>query len=222
MKFKNLKSQEKEFAATLNRLSIYKQQIFDDISIFVDIGVSDGRFIAASMDLFPNLRRTIGVDPIDQYSKVTEFEYVKGVVGPECTEIQFRVAEDLYTSSRLYGNGDAIFVKQFRMDCLLRELKIESSSQLFVKIDTQGTDLECLASFGLNLESIKMAIVEVQMRPIAEGMHFFTESILEISQLGFEVIEFLNPIYRNHDGSLGQIDLLLVPKTSPILESKVW
>ena len=220
-RFKRVNSQF-EFGSTLDRLKIYQKLGLDSVDTVVDIGVSDGRFLMASKELFPHVKRKIGIDPIDEYKKVVEFEYVQAVVGSSCKEVQFSVAEDLFTSSMLYPGHKAIVVKQFRMDCLFNELGLQQAEKIFVKVDTQGTDLECLKSFGEYNSRIVMAIVEIQMRPYAPGMRYFTESVRELSEMGYEVCEFLSPIYRNHDGTLGQIDLLLVPKNSPVLQSIVW
>ena len=222
MKFKKHPPFNQEFLHTIERLRIYQDKNFEDISVLIDIGVSDGRFIQASHELFPTISRVIGVDPIDEYSHLTEFEYIKALIGSKCNEVPFSVSEDLFTSSKLYGDERTINAKQMRMDCLLDELNIDKNQSFFVKIDTQGSDLECLQSFGTYIKCIKMALVEIQMRPYSEGMHFFSQSVLEISRMGFEVIEVLNPLFRNFDGSLGQLDLLIVPKSSKILESTKW
>jgi hypothetical protein len=147
---------------------------------------------------------------------------VNALVGSYCTELDFSVSEDLFTSSKLYPGIRNIRSKQVRMNCLLKSLDVDIDDKIFAKIDTQGADLECLESFGDYLSAINIAIVEVQMKPFSNGMNFFSESIDKVSKLGFEVCEFLNPLYRDFDGTLGQIDLLLVPKNSTIMRELTW
>ena len=67
-RFKRVNSQF-EFGSTLDRLKIYQKLGLDSVDTVVDIGVSDGRFLMASKELFPHVKRKIGIDPIDEYKK---------------------------------------------------------------------------------------------------------------------------------------------------------
>jgi hypothetical protein len=222
MRFRRSKvPREVEFDTTFSRLSIYSDAILRNIQVVIDIGVSDGRFISATRELFP-LARLICKDQIDDYQNITDFEYENGLIGNKCEVSSFSVASDLFTSSQLYPGIRSIQAQQFRMECLLRDMGIAIGSEIFVKIDSQGMDLICLRSFGEYLPYITLAIIEIQMKPYTPGMKYFTDSIAEISELGFEVCEFLNPINRSLDSSLGQIDLLIAPKTSKMMEDIRW
>lgn len=211
-----------EFSSIDEKLANVYKPIINDISILVDVGVSDGRFIKKSRNLFRNCNRYIGIDPIDLYNKVTDFEFVKGLIGKKCAEVRFNVTSDLFTSSKLYLGEKQITSQQYRLDCLLNLLEISKSENIFLKLDTQGMDVECLESAKEYLTCIKLALIEIQMRPFSEGMLYFSESILRLRRLGFEVCEIFNPINRVFDGSLGQIDLLIAPISSSIFESGKW
>ena len=211
-----------EFSSTLDRLSFYEDKILKHIDVLIDVGCSDGRFIKSTRNILPENIRRIGIDPIPDYKCVDTFDFVNALVGSHCTELDFSVSEDLFTSSKLYPGVRSIRSKQVRMDCLLKSLDVKMDDKIFAKIDTQGADLECLESFGDYLSAIHIVIVEIQMKPFSDGMNFFTESIDKVSQLGFEVCEFLNPLYRDFDGTLGQVDLLLVPKNSIVLKELSW
>jgi hypothetical protein len=210
-----------EFSNTISKLKDY-QELLSNVNVLVDIGVSDGRFIDQTKPLFPSVERVIGIDPIEEYQRVCDFEYVEALIGEKCKEVEFSISADLFTSSKLYPGVRSKSLNQRRMDCLLDSLEIDNELVLFVKIDTQGSDLECLSSFGRYLEAISLVIVEVQMKPFAIGMDYFSESISKISALGFEVCEFLNPINRARDSTLGQIDLLLAPRDSRIMRDLKW
>lgn len=219
---KKIQSQIHEFQPTLTRLSVYEEKILKNVDLLIDVGCSDGRFIKSSQKILPKDVRKIGIDPISEYDQVGEFEFINALIGSECTEIDFSISNDLFTSSKLYPGVRNIKSNQIRMECLLKSLGVQLGQIIFAKIDTQGADLECLESFGEYLSAVHIAIVEIQMKPYSNGMNFFTESIYKISELGFEVCEFLNPIYRNFDGTLGQIDLLLVPKNSDLMKELKW
>lgn len=211
-----------EFEGLTSRLMNYKQYVLNDINVLVDIGCSDGRFIESTRPLFPNLVRTIGVDPIDSYSQRVDYERFIGLIGSECRDITFSVSDDLYTSSKLYPGVREVISTQFRLDCLLEKQEVSDSSKIFLKIDTQGCDLECLESAGGYLSAISIALVEIQLRPFSEGMRYFSQSVEIIRSLGFEVCEIVNPLFRDHDKTLGQVDLLIAPINSEIFLSTKW
>lgn len=221
-KFQEKKKTVLEFTSLDSKLKNTYQSVIDEITVIVDVGVSDGRFIANFRNIFPKCKRFIGIDPLDLYDKVTDFEFVKGLIGRECSEVDFNVAADLFTSSKLYLGESRIISQQYRLDCLLEGLSVSKSEKIFLKLDTQGMDIECLESAIGYLDCVTLALIEVQMRPYSEGMLYFSESISRLKELNFEVCEILNPINRSLDDSLGQIDLLIAPKNSSIFESSSW
>ncbi len=190
--------------------------------VLIDIGVSDGRFIQSIENSLPGLIRKIGIDPISDYVDRAKFERVEAVIGSVCTNLEFGISEDLFTSSKLYPGVRTVTVKQFRLECLLESLNVTLGKRIFLKIDTQGADVECLESAGRYLPYIQLAILEVQLKPFANGMTYFSDSIMKISQLGFEVVEFTNPINRALDQTLGQIDLVVLPMQKLAKESNEW
>ncbi len=214
-------SQLGEFSPIAEILEKYKK-ILLNCEVLVDIGVSDGRFIQGVENSLPKQIRKIGIDPVSDYAKRIEFERVEAVIGSVCTNLEFSISKDLFTSSKLYPGVRTVTVKQFRLECLLESLNVALGKSILLKIDTQGADIECLESAGRYLPYIQLAILEVQLKPFAKGMTYFSESIMKISQLGFEVVEFMNPINRALDQTLGQIDLIIFPKQKLFLESNEW
>lgn len=60
-------------------------------------------------------------------------------------------------------------------------------SSVFVKLDTQGRDLDVLASCGKVLDRVRGLLTEVPMQEIYEGMIPFSETIDRLRDLGFQV-----------------------------------
>ena len=209
-------------ASTLERLSLYSQVSLSSTTVLIDIGVSDGRFISSSEHLFPNVHTVIGIDPIASYKRSSNFEYVQAIIGSSCTQVNFNIASDLFTSSKLYEGERSEKVSQYRLDCLLNDWGISNRERIFLKIDSQGMDVECLESAGDYLKSIDLVLLELQMKPFAPGMKYFSESIERLSQLGYEPCEFLDQVDRKLDGTLGQIDLLVARKDSQFFMDLSW
>jgi hypothetical protein len=208
--------------STIDRLGLYSKVDLNSTTVLVDIGVSDGRFISASEHLFPNVHTKIGIDPIAIYERSAKFNYVQAIIGGTCSEVNFNFSSDLFTSSKLYAGVRSEKVQQFRLDCLLQRSKIAYSERIFLKIDSQGMDIECLESGGDYLKSINLVLIELQMKPYTIGMSYFSESVERLSKLGYEACEFLNPVDRSLDGTLGQIDLLVARKDSKVFSDLKW
>jgi len=217
-----VKTKTEEFSSAVERLNVYSKIVLSEIDTLIDIGVSDGRFIESVKDLFPNLVQIIGIDPISEYSNKAGFQYFEGAIGYECKPIDYHISEDLFTSSKLYEGVRRVTVNQYRLECVLRQLKVETNAKIFLKTDTQGMDIECLLSAGEYLGSIQMALLEIQMRPFVKEMSYFSQSIKTLDENGFEICEFTSPIYRQLDGALGQIDLIVAPKNSKIFWQNSW
>jgi len=219
---RNKRNSSNSIPSTLDRLALYSKLVLNNTTVLVDIGVSDGRFISASDHLFPNVHTKIGIDPIASYERVTDFCYVQAIVGASCTAVNFNITSDLFTSSKLYSGERSEKVQQFRLDCLLQQSQITNNEKIFLKIDSQGMDIECLESAGNYLNSIDLVLLELQMKPYAAGMNFFSESVQRLNKLGYEPCEFLDPIDRSLDGTLGQIDLLVARKDSIVFSDLRW
>jgi hypothetical protein len=191
-------------------------------SYLIDIGSSDGRFIDFYRSHFNGNVVAVGIDPLDTYSYVCEYERVTALIGNKCCMASISISDDKFSTSKFYGNGPRFQIEQHTAECVMERLQIPQDIKMFVKIDTQGADLECLESFGRYKANITMVIVEIQILPYSEGMKYFNESVCKIADLGFRVCDFANPVYRNYNGMLGQIDLILIPDTSTLLKDFEW
>ena len=70
-----------------------------------------------------------------------------------------------------------------------------AARQLYLKIDTQGFDLEVLRGAEGVLDKFKGAQTEVSFVPIYEGMPKYNDSIREFETRGFGVVDFM-PVSR--------------------------
>jgi FkbM family methyltransferase len=72
-----------------------------------------------------------------------------------------------------------------RLDAVLDDCLPGTSSRVYLKLDTQGWDLEVMAGAAGCLGRIHGMQTEVSMRPIYEGMPGYVESITMLEGLGY-------------------------------------
>lgn len=87
-----------------------------------------------------------------------------------------------------------------RLDGVLDQLSDGlSSPRIYLKMDTQGFDLEVLAGATGVLDRILALQTEVSFRPIYHGMPSYQDSLREFQARGFQVVDFM-PVNRESDG----------------------
>jgi FkbM family methyltransferase len=91
-----------------------------------------------------------------------------------------------------------------RLDSILDDcMKGITSRHLYLKLDTQGFDLEVLRGAGGILASFLGAQTEISFVPIYHGMPRYNESLRHFEARGFNVVDFM-PVSRAVD------DLLMI------------
>lgn len=95
-----------------------------------------------------------------------------------------------------------------RLDEVLDECLPRPDSRVFLKIDTQGWDLEVLAGATGCLERIVGLQSEISVRPIYEEMPGYLEALASMTGLGFELTG-LFPVARDRDFRLIEMDCVM-------------
>ncbi len=78
-------------------------------------------------------------------------------------------------------------VKVRRLEEVLEELPEAAAGGIYLKLDTQGYDLEVLSGAGDALSRLSALQSEISVLPIYEGMPGMTESLQKIQSPGFAV-----------------------------------
>ena len=73
-----------------------------------------------------------------------------------------------------------------------------SSPRIYLKLDTQGFDLEVVRGAESTLRRVLAVQTEVSFRGIYDGMADFSDAIREFRERGFEVVDFM-PVSRDID-----------------------
>jgi hypothetical protein len=85
---------------------------------------------------------------------------------------------------------------------------------VFLKVDTQGAELEVLKGLGSRIGEIDLLILETTMMPARHGIPQFADVVRFCDDAGFAVYDVLEGHMRALDGALAQIDLAFVRKDS--------
>jgi len=86
---------------------------------------------------------------------------------------------------------------------------IDCQDRLFLKMDTQGYDLEVFRGAQSVLSNVHCMLSELSLIPIYEDMPSYSDALAEFENHGFSVSGFY-PITRNENLTLNEVDCVLV------------
>lgn len=101
----------------------------------------------------------------------------------------------------------------------LVEKRVSRDTKIFLKMDTQGYDLEVFAGASDWFNNILYILTEISFQPIYQGMPLYHDVLKHMENHGFAVAGFY-PISRNSDFSVIEMDCLLV-KRQPFLKRRI-
>ena len=89
------------------------------------------------------------------------------------------------------------------------ESPISEKDSVFLKMDTQGFDLEVFLGAKNTLNIVRAILSELSLIAVYDGMPNYMQSLSTFEKAGFSVSGFY-PITRNRDLSLNEVDCILV------------
>ncbi|MDR3466930.1 MAG: FkbM family methyltransferase [Xanthobacteraceae bacterium] len=102
----------------------------------------------------------------------------------------------------------------------LDALPLDIAGNIFLKIDTQGYELEVLKGAEHLLPHINAILLEVAIIEINEGAPLLHEVLAFLKSLGFVTYDILEIHRRPLDRAMNQIDILFVREESPLVADK--
>lgn len=105
-------------------------------------------------------------------------------------------------------------VEVFRLDDVISDVLPSSDSRVFLKLDTQGWDLEVLAGASNCVDRVVGLQSEISVRPIYEEMPGYLEALAAMEGLGFELTG-LFPVARDRRLRLVELDCIMIRSGSP-------
>lgn len=192
----------REFAAHL-------RQVFDryDIGCVVDVGANTGQYGRFLRDEVGFGGFILSIEPIPECWSALHrtaagdaaWLTLNCALGAEDAEAEFNVMADSMFSSFLEPDNarvpgmaaanrvrDRIPVAVRRLDTVLAEIERERRlPPLYLKLDTQGFDLEVLKGGGSALDRVSALQTELSVMPIYQGMPDWQTAIAMLGQYGF-------------------------------------
>jgi FkbM family methyltransferase len=206
-----------------------------NIDIILDVGANYGQFGHMLRDegykkeihsfepvsqTFENLRRICRNDQ--------NWFIHKLAMGAACGEATINVSESSDLSSFLsptdFGKEKYKKIKVAKKETvevgtidsfLTAKIKDFDKRRIFIKMDTQGYDLEVFKGSLNSIEHIAGILSELSLIPIYSGIPNYLESLREYEKYGFAV-SGLYPISRKKDLSIVEMDCILLNKNQAI------
>ena len=203
-----------------------------DINCVLDVGANMGQYAN-------NLRRAGYDGLIISFEPIREcYEYLKKqendhwiiypwALGSEQKTMEINIANKSVFSSFLkpneYSNQrfnqsaktsrkESVEIK--RLDDIFDEIININSPRLFLKLDTQGYDLEVLKGAQQSLHSVYGLQSEVSCKAIYEGMPSHIDSLKYIDGLGFEITDIYPLAHDKQDMGLLEFDCIFKKRDS--------
>jgi FkbM family methyltransferase len=197
------------------------------VDLVLDVGANEGQFARELRTFYKG--PLVSIEPASQPFAVlqaasagdAEWRTVRTALGRAQTTAQLNVAGVTAFSSLLRVRDATLHrypaaastvqretVTVRRLDSLLDEICGDAGAmRIFLKMDTQGYDLEVFAGLGRWLDRIVGLQSEVSLRPLYDDMPHWIESLSTYEQAGFSVVGMF-PVVRI-DGSVIEYDCLL-------------
>jgi len=204
------------------------------IDTIVDVGANEGQFGAMMREL--GFKGDIhSFEPV----KLTYDLLAKAAAGdPHWTahnlalgkapgNLVLNVSEGSVFSSALRPNdyGTAKFndikvqrqeeVEVSTLDHFVEQHLCDKKRRIFLKMDTQGYDLEVFAGASASLDKICCILSELSLIPIYDGMTDYLQALAAYQHKGFSASGFF-PVNRSDDFALIEVDCVMVNRTHSV------
>ena len=159
-----------------------------------------------------------------QIADQLDAEVMNIALGDRDEEIMIDVRTDDINGATFYKEiGPLNGVRQYpvpmkRFDQLMDDFERPA----LCKIDVQGAELRVLQGMGERLRDIDAVIVECSVLATIEDGPEIGDMIAYMTQQGFVLYDILDTTRRPLDTALAQVDLLFVPRDSPLRADRRW
>jgi FkbM family methyltransferase len=124
------------------------------------------------------------------------------------------VAQDLDGSTINGHGGETRQVPVKTIDAIVAKRNLTGS--FLLKFDTHGYELAILKGARQTLENTSVVIMEVYNFQLSESALRFHEMCAHMESLGFRCYDMADPMLRDHDKALWQMDLFFCKKDEKI------
>ena len=200
-----------------------------NVDLVLDIGANIGQFSLELREAGYN-NRIISFEPLsDAYLKLLENskEDPKWEIAPRCglgsssKTAHINVSGNSWSSSFLQITKNHTIaapssayiasekVSIFTLDELMQN-EVSQSKRPYLKIDTQGYELEVLEGAKEVLTYLCGVQLEISLQPLYEGQPELLEIIDKVTKLGFELYDLEPEFYDKQNGRLMQLNAIFI------------
>ncbi len=197
----------------------------------LDVGAAKGYWSIAAAGIWPAAEYAL-IDPLPQSEPALRdlcerdprFRYLLVAVGAEAGEATMNVPPDPDGSS-LLGDPDPDPARR-------RSVPVETVDRLIaagrvtppqlVKLDVQGFELNVLAGGAKLFDSAEVFVVEASLFEFMPGCPRLHELVADFARRGFYPFDLAGTLRRPFEDDLGQVDVVFVRGTSPMVASNQW
>lgn len=193
--------------------------------VIIDVGAFEGNWTRMAKETWPTAKIIMveaneqKLEKLSKVQKEVEAELHSALLGSaDGNEVQFFVMESGSSVFEEESSTPRQAIKKTTqaLDTLLAHLP----SVDFIKLDTQGFELEVLRGASRLLETAQAVLMEVSLIQINRGCPLIHEVLAFMKERGFQSYDILEIHRRLLDGATNQIDILFVRENSPLIADK--
>lgn len=193
-----------------------------NIGTVIDVGASNGMWSEVCERHFPDanylLMEANRAHEGDLEAYVThrpKSDYVLSAAGDAIGKIEFIDTGDVFGGGVSYSPSGGI-IREVPMTTIDHEIKSRALPAPFlIKLDTHGFEREILDGAAAVLPDAALVVIETYIFKLREGAPLFQEMIAYMEMRGFRVIDMSEPLWRQADGALWQIDMFFIKVSRP-------
>jgi FkbM family methyltransferase len=229
IKNKLIKTQNKRYQLTqkydghLKRLDFYKNKGINFLNVF-DIGVFEGNWSRMFKKIFPNANILMIEANLEKEQKLKNIgNYRICLLGSEDgKQVKFFKCQKHgkeMGNTVFQENSSLNFTYEERLTTKLDTLLLGKDSFDLIKMDIQGSELDCIKGGERIINNSKYLLLELQTANYNLNAPYSSEVISYLKQINFELMDIFELIYKN--GYLVQVDFLFRQKNL-VSESKIF
>jgi len=197
--------------------------------LVLDIGAYEGNWAESFLTIFPEAKILMleGQEGkrnlLQQKTAANKHLYFQiALLGSAEYEVEFNIYET--ASSVLKENNETGAKTEIRTLTTLDKSIINTpfTKADFIKIDTQGYELEILKGAEKTMQQAEFILLEVSLIDIYKNCPMVAEVMAFMQSKGFVLYDICSLMRRPYDNALFQSDFLFVKETSPFRAAKQW
>ena len=211
-------------AVTMDAALLRSRDLGLEVQTIIDIGASNGKWARRAMGRFPEAS-ALAMEPLEEQrealealkSKLPKFDYVLAVAGGQEGEVGLNVSGDLDGSSVADGASENLrMVPMTTVDHEVAQRGLQGP--YLIKLDTHGFEVPILAGAVDTLKRANVVIIEAYNFKLTDQCLRFHEMCSYMETLGFRCFDMADPMLRERDRVLWQMDLFFAPSDHGIFK----